>query len=746
MDRLSVREKSSYGIGEIASNIIWMTIMFFLAIFYTDTFGIPASVVGTMFIVVRLFDGINDPVMGIIADRTTTKWGKYRPYLLWMAIPYGIGGIIMFITPDFGLTGKIIYAYSTYILMMIIYTAIMIPFSALSGVMTSSADDRTSLNSYRFVGAFVGGLFIQGLALFMVTSLGEDNESIIQASLVNDKIIVHEENIGNVKLTLSAVDANGSEAFDEFTFKICRDGENPPSVISAIKDTNVNKGFGEVRFDLNEVFIDVDNEELVFTADVTGNAVDATVNNSTLTVKENSVGSANVRVTATDAIEGQVNINFEVLVSEDGNSNPVVSVIPNEKKLKINTEESIFSVTKLIGIKEKETIDIADVFSDPDDDELKIKVASSNDEILSAKLAGDKIIVKKKMAGSVNLTLSAYDGNGGKAITELPIQLIPLNGQMPPYKVSKVQDYRVAAGFGSMDINITDIFRSNSNVEYNLEVVNSAKGYQTTMMIFGLLCVVLFLITFVNTKERVKPISNEKSKLSDDFKDLLKNTPWLILFLVSLVSLIYVGLRSAVIAYYFEYYVGDSGLTSAFLVIGSLVIILSLSLTKWMTKYIEKKTLYVICAIVIGLSILGYSFVDSDDIFLIFFLQILQSFASGPTMPLLWSMLADTADYNEWKTGRKAMGLAYSASTFAQKAGIALGGALAMWMLAGYGYQANVEQTETALSGMKMMMGTYPAIGAFICGVIIWFYSLDRRKMEQIEIELNERRKNFSGE
>ena len=99
MNKLPVKEKIGYGIGEIASNIIWTTVMFFLPIFYTDTFGIPAATVATMFLVVRFFDGFNDPIMGMIADRTNTRWGKYRPYILYMAVPYAIGGILMFMTP-----------------------------------------------------------------------------------------------------------------------------------------------------------------------------------------------------------------------------------------------------------------------------------------------------------------------------------------------------------------------------------------------------------------------------------------------------------------------------------------------------------------------------------------------------------------------------------------------------------------------------------------------------------------------
>lgn len=741
MEKLSVREKAGYGIGEIASNIVWMTVMFFLAIFYTDTFGIPASVVGTMFIIVRLFDGINDPIMGIIADRTTTRWGKYRPYILWMAVPFGIGGILMFITPDFNLTGKIIYAYSTYIFMMIIYTAIMIPFSALSGVMTSNADDRTSLNSYRFIGAFVGGLFIQGLALYMVGTFGQDNESIVRTELLNDKIIIHEANTGNVKIKLSAIDELGREGFDEFSVKVSKDGENPPYVLESIKDTVVKKGFGSIHYDLKKYFHDFDGESLLYSVNQSGKAVSAEIKGSQLILDENFPGNSIIRLTASDAIEGQANINFEIFVNEIGNRIPQINKPLPDLKFNIETNKSYLNISNLIGIKETEIIDASDLFTDPDMDDIIINAESSNDEIFSVKADKKIIKIKKKLPGKADLTVTANDGKGGMEKTKISITLATENGSLPPYRISKIEDFRVPAGFGNREIKLGNIFASATPLKYNLVVINSAKGYQITMMIFGLFCIALFLITFFSTKERVQPISGEKSKLKDDFKDLIRNIPWVILFLVSLTTMVYVGLRSAVIAYYFEYYVGDSSLTAAFLVIGSIVIIISLTFTKWLTKIFEKRILYVICMLVVGLSVLGFSFLDSDDIFMIFLLQIIQSLGSGPTMPLLWSMLADSADYNEWKTGRKAMGLAYSASTFAQKAGIAFGGALAMWLLAGYGYQANIEQTETALNGMKLMIGAYPAMGAFICALLIWFYGLDRNKMQLIEKELNGRRK-----
>jgi len=158
--KLSVLEKMGYSMGDFASSSVWQTLMFFLPVFYTDTFGIPAAAVGTMFLVVRLFDAFNDPIMGVIADRTRTKWGSFRPYLLWFAAPYAIVAVLMFSTPDLSVTGKIVYAYITYTIMMVIYTAINVPFGSIIGVMSPSSEERTSVSSYRMVFAYGAGLAV----------------------------------------------------------------------------------------------------------------------------------------------------------------------------------------------------------------------------------------------------------------------------------------------------------------------------------------------------------------------------------------------------------------------------------------------------------------------------------------------------------------------------------------------------------------------------------------------------------
>jgi glycoside/pentoside/hexuronide:cation symporter, GPH family len=174
--RLSFFENFGFALGDTASNFFFQTFNIFLLYYYTDVFGIEAKIAGTMFLVVRLLDAFSEPVMGILCDRTKTRWGKYRPYLLWMAIPYGIFGYLIFANPELGHIGKIIYASFTYLLMMLAYTAINVPYSSLMGVLSPSSHARTIASTFRFIGAFGGGLLISMYVRTLVEKLGAGNE------------------------------------------------------------------------------------------------------------------------------------------------------------------------------------------------------------------------------------------------------------------------------------------------------------------------------------------------------------------------------------------------------------------------------------------------------------------------------------------------------------------------------------------------------------------------------------------
>lgn len=166
---VKLTEKIGYGFGDMASSMFWKLFGAYLMLFYTDIFGISAAAVGTMFLITRVWDAFVDPVVGIVSDRTETKWGKFRPFLLYLALPFGIIGVLTFTTPDMGDTGKLVYAYVTYSLMMVIYSAINVPYASLLGVMSPDPKDRNVLSTYRMTFAYIGSF----LALFFFTKLIE---------------------------------------------------------------------------------------------------------------------------------------------------------------------------------------------------------------------------------------------------------------------------------------------------------------------------------------------------------------------------------------------------------------------------------------------------------------------------------------------------------------------------------------------------------------------------------------------
>ncbi|WP_396590320.1 MFS transporter [Allomuricauda sp. R78024] len=461
MEKLKLKEKIGYGFGDFASSMFWKMFGVYLLFFYTDVFGISAAVVGTMFLVTRIFDGINDPVMGIIADKTNTKWGKFRPYLLWMAIPFGIFGILTFTTPDFSTSGKIIYAYTMYCLMMIVYTAINVPYASLMGVMTSNLKDRTSLASFRFVFAFAGSILVLATA-----------------------------------------------------------------------------------------------EPLV------------------------------------------------------------------------------------------------DYFS----------------------------------------TISGSEG--------------------------------------------------------------TQQAWQYTMIVYALIAIGFFIGTFYLTKERVQPPKDQKTAIKTDLKNLAKNKPWFVLLAAGVCSLIFNSIRDGSAIYYFKYYFTNQDafqlpvveiaitFSTLYLVLGQAANILGVIMAKPISDKIGKKKTFIAAMLLASLLSCVFFFLGESDMTLIFVFQFLISICAGIIFPLLWSMYADIADFSEWKTGRRATGLIFSSSSMSQKMGWTLGGALTGWMLAFYGFEANVVQTEAARTGIRLMMSFLPAAGALFSAIFLIFYNLDDRLMLTINLDLASRKNN----
>lgn len=155
----SLREKIGYGLGDMASSMFWKIFSYYLPFFYAHVFGLTVQQAAMLFLITRIWDAVSDPLMGIVADRTSTRWGKYRPYLLWIALPFSLCGVMLFTTPSFGPNGKLVYAYVTYLLMMTVYTGINVPYGALLGVITTDSDEKTVFSSFRMFFAY-GGSFI----------------------------------------------------------------------------------------------------------------------------------------------------------------------------------------------------------------------------------------------------------------------------------------------------------------------------------------------------------------------------------------------------------------------------------------------------------------------------------------------------------------------------------------------------------------------------------------------------------
>ncbi|MBX3009039.1 MAG: MFS transporter [Melioribacteraceae bacterium] len=456
--KLSLKEKVSYGFGDLASVLYWQTFMLYFTYFYTDIFLIPASVAATMFLLSRVWDAVNDPMMGIIADRTRTRWGHFRPYLLWLCVPFAVVGVFTFTVPDFGLEGKIIWAYVTFILIMMLYTAINIPYTALLGVISSDSLERTSVSSIKFLFAFSAGIIVSATLLPMVKFLG-----------------------------------------------------------------------------------------------------------------------------------------------------------------------------------------------------------------------------------------------GG----------------------------------------------------------NDASGWQRSFMVYGAAAIVFFLIAFKGTKERVQPPKSQVSSIKKDLFELVTNTPWLILLITTITFILFVAVRSSVTVHYFKYVIGTQNLslpflgvgsydfemiTSAFNTVGQVSAFLGVLTVSWISKKIGKRNTFILYFVIAIISTGIYYILGPGQMALIFLFQITGSATGGPLSVIIWAMYADTADYGEWKRGRRTTGLIFSASTMSQKFGWAFGAFVALNLMSQVGFSPNEAQSQDSLNGLIALFSIIPAGLGILSIIISLFYPLTDKKVAEIGAELQQRR------
>ena len=265
-----------------------------------------------------------------------------------------------------------------------------------------------------------------------------------------------------------------------------------------------------------------------------------------------------------------------------------------------------------------------------------------------------------------------------------------------------------------------------------------AHGYQLTMGLYAVAATALFFLTFALTKERIQP-APQNTSLGRDFSDLATNVPWLILFFTGTLTVCAVAIRSGAILYYFQYYVGNEKLAASFMVAGTLLSLLGTVAIQAVTRFAGRKATY------IGLAALGSVFlvvsywVRPEQVVLMFVFQVLYSAVTGPTSAVLWAMFADSADYSEWRTGRRATGLVFSAAGMSNKLGWAIGGPITVWLLASFGYRASVAQTPDALHGILLLFTFIPAVAFLLTGVGLFFYPLNEVRMKKLQSELAER-------
>jgi GPH family glycoside/pentoside/hexuronide:cation symporter len=272
---------------------------------------------------------------------------------------------------------------------------------------------------------------------------------------------------------------------------------------------------------------------------------------------------------------------------------------------------------------------------------------------------------------------------------------------------------------------------------------DSAKGYQYTIGIFSALAVVLFFITFATTRERIQPAPDQTASTRQHFADLGKNGPWIAMSVLTFILFITLSMRGSVVLYYFKYYVGRENLFSLFNVLGTTATIIGIFFSKGLALRYGKRNVFI--GGLAGTTLFTAAFLPlpPSAVTLMFAAEILRQFVYGFTIPLLWAMMADVADYSEWKNRRRATGIVFSAIVFALKAGLGFGGAITAYVLAHYGYLPNVDQTAGALAGIRYTMSIFPAITFAICAACLFFYSIDKEAEIRIADELAERRRGF---
>jgi glycoside/pentoside/hexuronide:cation symporter, GPH family len=303
---------------------------------------------------------------------------------------------------------------------------------------------------------------------------------------------------------------------------------------------------------------------------------------------------------------------------------------------------------------------------------------------------------------------------------------------------------------------------------------DKAAGFKSVMTFFAIIGVIFFIITFLTTRERIVPDQGQKSSVVQDLKDLSKNGPWIIMLLLTILVFITLALKGGMYIYYFKYYLGDSAIASflenigfnkftiwlnnttgfqwpndtatsgnsLFNASGIIMMIIGIMFSKPLADRFGKRDVFGIFLLLSAFCLLMFNFYPPTSIGAVFITQILHGFFYGVTIPLLWAMIADVADYSEWKNNRRATAIIFSAMIFGLKIGLSVGGALGAGLLAKYGYVAEVtQQTPETISGIKMSVSIYPGLIFIIGTIMLTRYKINKKLELTIEQDLTTRRK-----
>jgi GPH family glycoside/pentoside/hexuronide:cation symporter len=269
---------------------------------------------------------------------------------------------------------------------------------------------------------------------------------------------------------------------------------------------------------------------------------------------------------------------------------------------------------------------------------------------------------------------------------------------------------------------------------------NAQRGWQLAMLVYGAVACALFYLCFASTKERVLPPPHQNSSVREDFRALSHNAPWLVMLVLGTLVITGFALRGGTLYYYFKYYLGNETAFAGFMLSGGIAALAGTALMPLGTRLVGKQRLYLYCMGGAGLLTLPYSFLDPGNLVWVYVLNVGIAFLLGPTPALMFAMFTDTADYGEWKTGRRTTGFVMAAAMLSLKLGGALGGAANGWILQAYGFVPNRAQSPTTLTGILLLMGIVPAATCVLAALTSLLYRLDDSRVRTIQAELAERR------